>query len=213
MEFYTKTYEEGSETQDTVKFITTLNDTFSVNTEVTCTRYNITRCSSSENFYCWAQCYIPIISNDDEHVAPDKLLMFPGVDTVVLSSYHIANGETGDATYRFALTVKGNPDTAFVDVKFEVAGVCTDVGVDEELERNLAVYPNPAQNVFVVNPLEITGKYNIEIVDLLGQNISSINNAVGLTTIDTKSISNGVYFVRLIQKNNIVGLKKIVISK
>ncbi len=66
-------------------------------------------------------------------------------------------------------------------------------GVDE-LENTLKVYPNPTSNVLNV---EGEGMDNIEVYNTIGQRVMSIEVTGNSTQINTESLNNGVYFLRI----------------
>ena len=66
-------------------------------------------------------------------------------------------------------------------------------GVDE-LENTLKVYPNPTSNMLNV---EGEGMDNIEVYNTIGQRVMSIEVTGNSTQINTESLNNGVYFLRI----------------
>jgi hypothetical protein len=84
---------------------------------------------------------------------------------------------------------------------------CTDTGVyycndyfssvqnNYFVENNLQIYPNPAND-----KIEITGLDNgtIEIIDIQGQLVKTLNTSSTKTTIDLIKLSSGVYVIKVI---------------
>ena len=66
-------------------------------------------------------------------------------------------------------------------------------GVDE-LENTLKVYPNPTSNVLNI---EGEGMDNIEVYNTIGQRVMSIEVTGNSTQINTESLNNGIYFLRI----------------
>ena len=66
-------------------------------------------------------------------------------------------------------------------------------GVDE-LENTLKVYPNPTSNMLSV---EGEGMDNIEVYNTIGQRVMSIEVTGNSTQLNTESLNNGVYFLRI----------------
>jgi hypothetical protein len=92
---------------------------------------------------------------------------------------------------------------------------CSGTAINEILpSASLIVYPNPASNGIT---LEWPGEYNferLEVLDVVGKvmvtkNISSVYAKYQL---NTTNLTNGIYFVRLINGTKAT-IKKIVISK
>jgi len=75
-------------------------------------------------------------------------------------------------------------------------------------ESNIVVYPNPVNNL-VHYKSDIV--YNIDVIDLLGKSIISINSSKD-GTIDVSTLKNGIYFLRFSNENS-VHTKKIIVSK
>lgn len=76
------------------------------------------------------------------------------------------------------------------------------VGIDEANEINLAVYPNPVNNV--VNVMG-DGIETVQIIDVNGRTVMTANAG----SINISGLANGVYFVRAITANGIA-VQKIV---
>ncbi|MDR0363607.1 MAG: T9SS type A sorting domain-containing protein, partial [Bacteroidales bacterium] len=56
----------------------------------------------------------------------------------------------------------------------------------------MMVYPNPAENHFKV---DFVGVCNIELYNVLGQKVYSVENVAGPYMISTEKFSKGIYFV------------------
>lgn len=79
---------------------------------------------------------------------------------------------------------------------------------------SLVVYPNPASNGIT---LEWPGEFKferLEVVDLVGKTLINeiVLSAYAKYTVNTSELTNGVYFVKLVNGNNVT-VKKIVIQK
>ena len=66
-------------------------------------------------------------------------------------------------------------------------------GVDE-LENTLKVYPNPTSNVLNIEGEGMTG---IEVYNMMGQRVMTQETDGNAAQINTESLSNGVYFIRI----------------
>lgn len=83
------------------------------------------------------------------------------------------------------------------------------VGISENVIENFTIYPNPAQDAVSIN---FDNANRLEALNLLGQIVYS-ENIEGMTStiMNTTSLVNGVYFVKLYTgKGN--GLHKLVVS-
>lgn len=78
------------------------------------------------------------------------------------------------------------------------------VGIEENEASSVRVFPNPATNMINV---EAQGYEQYQLVNMLGQTVSSNSLNNGTAQINVSNLSNGVYFVRLINGNNVETIK------
>ena len=79
------------------------------------------------------------------------------------------------------------------------------LGVNENALSDFSVYPNPTTGVLTVQSK--TAIVQIEIHSLLGQLVLSNTNQ---NTIDISSVSQGVYFIKVMDENGDFGAQKVV---
>lgn len=82
-----------------------------------------------------------------------------------------------------------------------------DVGITENLNHSIKIYPNPATNLLTID-LTNANEFNaIHITDVNGKTIyqSTINSLQ--STIDLTNFSNGIYFVQIIGSNDVETIK------
>lgn len=113
------------------------------------------------------------------------------------------NGGTSSEEDIDGLTVKGTYTVRVTDVNgcksatsFDVQG---NIGVEGLNAENLNVYPNPADDVLTVN-FGVAGNYNVDIVNLKGEVVSSRQVIAGVgnnVNFDIASIASGVYVVKV----------------
>lgn len=75
---------------------------------------------------------------------------------------------------------------------------------EETAENSIRVFPNPATNMINV---EAQGFEKYQLVNMLGQTVSSNNLVNGTAQINVTNLANGVYFVRLINNNSVQTVK------
>lgn len=78
-----------------------------------------------------------------------------------------------------------------------------------QYDANVRVFPNPATELVTVTASEVV---NIQMVDLQGKVLFEKANVNGKQEIDVRSMSNGVYMVK-VSNNNFTSVKRIVIQK
>ncbi|MEI6508743.1 MAG: T9SS type A sorting domain-containing protein, partial [Bacteroidota bacterium] len=97
-----------------------------------------------------------------------------------------------------------------VDGKFEYSKIITVRKSDISVKNNINVYPNPSNGLFNIGIVSATeGQATVIITDVKGQEISSsiVQLSKGLTTSQSdvlKSVSNGIYFVKVIMNDEII---------
>lgn len=108
----------------------------------------------------------------------------------------------GCGTYRYYLGTAADPFQDSVDVK-----VCNTLGIDDLIEADAKVYPNPSSNQLHVEA-DLTDA-SITVIDLSGRTllVESFNNEM---SIDVAEFQDGVYFV-LIEKQGMSAIKKKII--
>lgn len=87
------------------------------------------------------------------------------------------------------------------------------VGITETQEKNeIMIYPNPATNeLFIAANTYSPNKLTYTILDIFGKQISSAGVDQN-TTIDVSALSNGIYFLRIVNGKNITA-KKFIIAR
>lgn len=89
---------------------------------------------------------------------------------------------------------------------FEVSGV---LGVDEQSIQDVNVYPNPVEDVLIINSNQLIVRSHL--TDILGKTIVSLESlSEGISSIDTSKLSDGIYFLRLESANNSVKTVKLI---
>ncbi len=79
--------------------------------------------------------------------------------------------------------------------------------------KNVSIFPNPAKGQFNLNIKDFTGKVAIQIIDVNGKLINTINYDVFDTqkTIDVSNLQTGIYFVKA-TGNNLNFTEKLIIE-
>ena len=78
------------------------------------------------------------------------------------------------------------------------------------LSSQIAVYPNPAKGMFVIET-NLTEKQNVQVVDVNGKIVLS-TIITGTTNIDASNLSEGVYTINIVNNTNVAN-KRLVIVK
>lgn len=89
---------------------------------------------------------------------------------------------------------------------FEVTGV---LSVDEPSLYDVKVYPNPVNDILILNSDQPIIKTHI--TDILGKSILTLeNSSEGITSINTTTLSKGVYFIRIEGVDNSTKVFKLI---
>ncbi|MBL7921760.1 MAG: T9SS type A sorting domain-containing protein [Bacteroidia bacterium] len=106
-------------------------------------------------------------------------------------------------------------DTVMPEICFSSCAVCAlGVGVKENSSSalSLKMYPNPAKNVVTLNS-KIKGIYAIVVFDAKGKQVMLVKNVETETTqLNIQDLNAGIYFVRLVGKNNQTTIQKLVVD-
>ncbi|MEI7801834.1 MAG: T9SS type A sorting domain-containing protein [Bacteroidota bacterium] len=87
----------------------------------------------------------------------------------------------------------------------------SDVGVTL---NNMHIFPNPIESATTIQFTSIVKNASLEFVNVLGEKVKTINHVSGNEIqIQRENLSAGIYFVQLIQNNQIVGNAKFVIAE
>ena len=99
--------------------------------------------------------------------------------------------------------VHTNSSDVFV-MKIDNLSVTAGVGINE-VEDNISVYPNPANNVLNVNASSNINK--VEVYNMLGQNVMTVSVNDINASINTSSLTQGMYMLKLHTDNGVVNRK------
>jgi len=72
----------------------------------------------------------------------------------------------------------------------------TQVSIEEVLENNIVIYPNPSTGIFHIS-LPSQQTFLIEVVDNMGRVVLNEGNTENTTTLDLSNQASGVYLIRL----------------
>lgn len=136
---------------------------------------------------------------------------------------------TGQGTHQITVTW-GDMGTAYVNLSEVSASDCEGiaaefvvtvdecVGIDERFMNKISLYPNPANEILNIEFYALqSAKLNVQVLNRLGQLV--INNAEYIMTgnnnisLNTSSLPNGYYTLKLIAGDGVVVQEKFIIIK
>lgn len=89
-------------------------------------------------------------------------------------------------------------------MKIDNISVTAGVGINE-VENNISIYPNPANNILNINANSNINK--VEVFNMLGQNVMTVSVNDNNTSINTSNLSKGMYMLKLHTDNGVVNQK------
>ncbi len=144
-----------------------------------------------------------------------------GGNTWLLSSYPVGAGYDSTSGYGLNM-ICTDTNTCYILTNYGAIIKTTNGGgtnwtasvlEEKKLTEELSLYPNPAQSQLTIEfELAETKNVSIEIRNILGQTVTTINNRVfpygkNKIEIDVSEFSKGLYFIQLQRENKIVSKK------
>ena len=85
------------------------------------------------------------------------------------------------------------------------------LSTDDVFLNDVILYPNPFSESITINASQQTEKVTkIEVFNTIGALVNKVSTTKDVTIIDTSSLSNGVYFIKLSALNGMFIIKKLV---
>ncbi|KAA3650754.1 MAG: T9SS C-terminal target domain-containing protein [Bacteroidetes bacterium] len=135
---------------------------------------------------------------------------------IPLAVYFVHNDNIGEAYYRYDFVdINDRNKSASITINFSLSYL-SGLSDQEISQYGFSIYPNPAHDLANINfksALNFREQY-IEVLDITGKVIEYAKIPFGTLNyeLNTKDISSGVYFVRLIAEGVQVDTKKIIIE-
>jgi hypothetical protein len=176
--------------------------------DVLCQRYELDLVPGAQSAICWGGlCFPPDVS-----LSPLSATIPAGGTNDEFSGHYYPNTNVGMSTVAFTFFDENNPnDSAMVTVMFD--GLTT--GIDDPVaSQEISIYPNPADaqvNVEVQNH-NLTNDLFVRVTDSKGAVVLQETLQSGTTTLNTRALSEGLYFMNAYSENKVIASKKILIK-
>lgn len=109
-----------------------------------------------------------------------------------------------------ALTFKFHSDGMVTHPGWEALMSCdTGVGIEENKNQRVTIFPNPANAVITIESNKIIN--NIVLLDFSGHVVVNLKKKEKQITMNVESLPKGIYFVKIITKDNIL-VKKLIVQ-
>jgi hypothetical protein len=175
---------------------------------VKCLRTHISIVSGSTNSFCWTSCY-----SDNVSLSPSPVIINAGETFTGFSGDYKGHGNAGVSIIRYRFFDMNNiSDSICFFGKFDATVGINENSSDAEI---LNAYPNPANNYTSIVYKLSTGdnSANIIVRNLLGKEVISIPviDKEGKISIETGSLTDGIYFYSFIIKDKVANTKKLIV--
>lgn len=129
------------------------------------------------------------------------------------ATYYITEDINGAFAYTLTIYCEdGRSELAMVNFVFKT-GTTTNVS-ETYNDYDFLIFPNPAQRDITIklpeNLIQSTDEIDVRIYNLGGQLLSSKSFSSDIGTIDLRNLSEGVYIVKVMDKQELIGVHKIV---
>lgn len=122
-------------------------------------------------------------------------LMIPANDSSLFEPKLLTGGYAGTAHFRYYVMDENENKLDSLDVKFS-----STADLDESVKGTFKLFPNPTKNDVTLENL--SGNYEqVIIVDALGKRVLSESIQQNSETLSVAGLKNGIYFVRLEQRD------------
>lgn len=182
-----------------------------VSATINCARTLNNLIPNAESYFCWDQCYSPIVD-----VA--QPMTINAMDTLfgTFHAYYNPFHQLGSSTMRYQFFNINSNDTANITLVINAtpAGI-NNVGLSAKNKIGNA-YPNPAVAQTSINySIENTSNSYIKITDAVGVEVyqERLSGTKGTVRLNANDFSEGVYFYSLYVGRTKVSTKKLVITQ
>jgi len=90
----------------------------------------------------------------------------------------------------------------------DASDITVSTGINDIEKNSVSIYPNPVSSTLFLNNIE--GTQIIRISNILGETVQSNKVSGNFTTINVNKLSNGVYFISLIDVNGVANTRKFI---
>ncbi len=159
----------------------------------------------SENFFCWGLCFTP-----DTFISPvaQDIEGNGGSYDGFFGDYDPKDNK-GITSVRYVFFDDTHPsDSISFVINYDYLSAVTELPTG-----SFNLYPSPARTTVHFDLDQVFGKVNIEVYNLLGKKIKDITTEGSVvSSMSVEDMENGIYFVKILQKNEVIETKKLVVK-
>ncbi len=163
--------------------------------------FNANYSSSAYSFDYIATTY-PANTYDDQ---AGSTIWYNGISTIIDKTTLAKSKGGGIMIWELSLDATGN--NSLLKYIRQVAGTAVTSAIDNTVEPNLSIYPNPSNRLFTIEGIDLADA-KIEVYNSIGEKIESTLDG---NSLDLNNKPKGIYFLHIIKAENIT-LRKIVLQ-
>jgi len=175
-------------------------------------RVKVLELAGTQDYLCWGAnpesgaCYSAgAVSPENPFITPDASDLENGLRGW-LATYHVTNGFSGCAQYRYYVIDDIGTRLDSVDVKH-----CSTVGIEEEAKVVISVFPNPASSIVNITMENNVNNVQFELYNVIGNVALKTKLNAGKNEVNIEKLPNGVYFYSILKEGSVLETKKLVV--
>lgn len=161
----------------------------------------ISNVTGTINYFCTNMCSLPSTMESNPYPVNAG-------QSKEFSIHYFPNGNVGNTTIMYTLynadVMNHSGDSVSITVNYIVT-----ISVNEALSDKMDIYPNPSTGIININNVEGS---TVLVYNVLGEIVSSIENANQFNIVDLSAYTNGTYVVKVLTNDNVI-TKKIVLNR
>lgn len=172
------------------------------------TRLKVIELEETSDYLCWEDiCYsVVAVSAENPWTTPDEFELVDSA-SIEFSGYHVTNSKAGCVQYRYYVIDESDSKLDSVDIKF-----CSTVGITENDQINISVFPNPAsEKLTVALDSKTNNDVDFKMYNSTGDILILEKLNEGQNRFNTQTLSSGFYFYVILYEGNVLEAKKIAV--
>lgn len=166
------------------------------------------------DYLCWGKdteteiCYPSIVVGPNEDwTSPDAYSWAP-LDSGILSAFHLANGNSGVALYRYYIVDDAWQKLDSVDVRFTAEVASAGILLDP---AHFTIYPNPSSHEVFIEWFQDKSNCALRIYDITGALVEERELTQGVNEFDLSDCGSGLYCCALFQEGRLIQKRKLML--
>lgn len=176
----------------------------------------LTTSSPWSDAVCFPDSCFAIGSAADWTIPYTEAIFIPAGDSVLMSPIVYTNSISGCAIYKYSILNACDFVATSVQITYSIGGQSCALGAEENVfadtERQLMLFPNPTNDNLILVWKNSVGDFSGNLFNSQGKIVASINSVPSEepTTINLTQLSNGVYYIVLVDASGKIYTDKVV---